>query len=571
MNEITNPNSNSNEFEQLLSESFSETNLKEGSIVKGLITQIEDDAVIVDVNGKTEGRINKREFAFLKDKQEIEVGMEISVYLDKIESYNGECVLSYSKAQNKVIWKEIEKKFESGELIDGEITGKTKGGLSCEIGLTAFLPGSQIDTRPVRDISHLIGIPQKFKILKMDAKRSNVVLSRRAVLEEIHKETREERFNQMALGDIVEGSVKAITDYGAFIDLGGYDSLLHSSDITFKRISHPSEVLKQGDQLKLKIIKVDNEKNRVSVSLKALQEDPWSTVSNNFKVGDRVSGTCTNITEYGVFVEISPGLEGLVHKDELSYSQKKNTKPHQLWARSQSCECVILEISEEKRRLSLSFKQLMDNPWIKYNKENPVGTILENTEITAIKDGVLFCELAEEIDGALFASELDWNLSGNDAKEMIKKYNVGDKIPRLKIISNENDKVALSIRELDGNPFDQIKDAKKGDTVTCIVTEVSDEKGLKVTVGENGPLAFIKKSDLAIEKSDARPGRWHPKDRVDCQITSIDANANKISLSIKALEETQQKEAMERYGSTSSGSSLGDILSKAINNKKSDE
>ena len=568
MNQTADTNPSSSEFDQLLSESLSSSNLKEGSIIKGIISEIEDDAVVVDVGGKTEGRIPKREFIFLKDKKELEVGDEIDVYLDKIENHNGECILSRSKAKNREIWGEIEKSFEAGELVEGVITGKVKGGLSCEIGITAFLPGSQIDTRPVRDISHLLNVPQKFKILKMDAKRNNIVVSRRSVLEELHKETREERFSQMALGDIVDGTVKAITDYGAFIDLGGYDSLLHSSDITYKRIGHPSEVLKISQQVKVKIIKVDPEKNRVSVGMKQLESDPWETVKDQFKVDDQVTGIVTNVTDYGIFIEIQNGVEGLCHKDMLTWSQKQNSKPGNLFARSQSVECKILEIDYEKKRLSLGIKQLTDNPWIKFNEANPIGTIVD-TEITAIKDGIIFCGLEDEIDGAIFAKDLSWELSGNDAKEEVKKYNVGDKI-KAKIISNENEKVALSIRELDGNPFDELKDKKKGDIVTCTVTD-TDSYGVKVAIGENGPKVVIKKNDLAIQKGDARPERWAKNDKLDAMITQIDASSLKIALSIRALEEQNEAEAMEKYGSKDSGASLGDILGKAISDKKSEE
>ena len=335
------------EFDLLLADSINNTKLKEGTIIKGTIAELEEDAVIVDIGAKVEGRISKREFVFQKDQKELEVGDKIDVFLDKIENHNGECVLSRSKAKSKEIWGEIEKSFEAGELIEGVITGKVKGGLSCEIGVTAFLPGSQIDTRPVRDVTHLIDIPQKFKILKMDLKRHNIVVSRRAVLEEMHKEVREERFLQLKLGDVVEGKIKAITDYGAFVDLGGYDSLLHSSDITYKRIAHPSEVLKIDQQVKVKIIKVDPEKNRVSVGMKQLEDDPWIKVKDKFKENDRVNGVVTNVTDYGIFIEIENGVEGLCHKDMLTWSQTK-LKPGNLYARSQSVDCQILEIDHEK-------------------------------------------------------------------------------------------------------------------------------------------------------------------------------------------------------------------------------
>ena len=555
----------SSEFDSLLAESISAKNLKEGSIIKGIIAEIEDDAVIVDIGAKVEGRISKREFIFQKDQKELEVGDTIDVYLDKIENHHGECILSRSKAKSKEIWGEIEKSFEAGELVEGVITGKVKGGLSCEIGVTAFLPGSQIDTRPMRDISHLLNVPQKFKILKMDLKRSNIVVSRRAVLEEMHKEVREERFLQLKLGDTVEGKIKAITDYGAFVDLGGYDSLLHSSDITFKRIAHPSEVLKIDQQVKVKIIKVDPEKNRVSVGMKQLEDDPWLKVKEKFNVNDKVTGVVTNVTDYGIFIEIENGVEGLCHKDMLTWSQKQNSKPGNLYARSQSVDCQILEIDHEKRRLSLGIKQLLPNPWQKFNENNPVGKVLD-TQISNIKDGIIFCNLEGDIDGALFSKDLSWDL---EPKEEIKKYKVGDKL-KVKIISNDNEKVALSLREVDGNPFDEIKDKSSGDIVTCNVIEIGDF-GVKVRIGEKGPTTTIKKSDLAARKTDARPDRWAKNDKLDASITNIDKENYKVSLSIRVMEEEIEKEAMEKYGSKDSGASLGAILGKALGREKKEE
>ena len=555
----------SSEFDSLLAESISAKNLKEGSIIKGIIAEIEDDAVIVDIGAKVEGRISKREFIFQKDQKELKVGDTIDVYLDKIENHHGECILSRSKAKSKEIWGEIEKSFEAGELVEGVITGKVKGGLSCEIGVTAFLPGSQIDTRPMRDISHLLNVPQKFKILKMDLKRSNIVVSRRAVLEEMHKEVREERFLQLKLGDTVEGKIKAITDYGAFVDLGGYDSLLHSSDITFKRIAHPSEVLKIDQQVKVKIIKVDPEKNRVSVGMKQLEDDPWLKVKEKFNVNDKVTGVVTNVTDYGIFIEIENGVEGLCHKDMLTWSQKQNSKPGNLYARSQSVDCQILEIDHEKRRLSLGIKQLLPNPWQKFNENNPVGKVLD-TQISNIKDGIIFCNLEGDIDGALFSKDLSWDL---EPKEEIKKYKVGDNL-KVKIISNDNEKVALSLREVDGNPFDEIKDKNNGDIVTCNVIEIGDF-GVKVRIGEKGPTTTIKKSDLAARKTDARPDRWAKNDKLDASITNIDKENYKVSLSIRVMEEEIEKEAMEKYGSKDSGASLGAILGKALGREKKEE
>tara|TARA_Y200000002_G_C22659947_1_gene655294 strand:- start:35 stop:1732 length:1698 start_codon:yes stop_codon:yes gene_type:complete len=565
MNQESISNNQITEFDSILAESIRNSKLKEGTIIKGTIAEIEDEAVIVDIGAKVEGRISKREFAFRKDQKELEVGDEIDVYLDKIENHNGECILSRSKAKSKEIWAEIEKSFEAGELIEGVITGKVKGGLSCEIGVTAFLPGSQIDTRPVRDVSHLIDVPQKFKILKMDLKRNNIVVSRRAVLEEMHKEVREERFLQLKLEDVVEGKIKAITDYGAFVDLGGYDSLLHSSDITYKRIGHPSEVLKIDQQVKVKIIKVDPEKNRVSVGMKQLEDDPWLKVRENFNVDDKVKGVVTNVTDYGIFIEIENGVEGLCHKDMLTWSQRQNSKPGNLYARSQSVDCQILEIDHEKRRLSLGIKQLSPNPWQKFNEANPIGSIME-TNITNIKDGIIFCNLEGEIDGAIFGKDLSWD---SDPKEEVKKYKVGDKI-KAKIITNENDKVSLSIREIDGNPFDELKGKVKGDIVTCNVIETGDF-GLKVRVGEKGPVSIIKRNELALRKTDARPERWAKNDKLDATITNLDHSNYKIGLSVRIMEETTEREAMEKYGSKDSGASLGAILGKALGRERKED
>ena len=565
MNETVNSKAQDTEFDKLLAESINKSNLKEGSIIQGTISEIEDDSIIVDIGAKVEGRISKREFSFQKDQKELAIGDRIDVYLESLEDYSGSCRLSRSKAKSKEIWSEIEKSFESGELVEGVITGKVKGGLSCEIGITAFLPGSQIDTRPVKDISHLINVPQKFKILKMDAKRNNIVVSRRSVLEEMHKEVREERFLQLKLNDVVNGKIKAITDYGAFVDLGGYDSLLHSSDITYKRIAHPSEVLKIDQKVEVKIIKVDPEKNRVSVGMKQLEEDPWINVKDLLSVNDKVNGVVTNVTDYGIFIEVGNGIEGLCHKDMLTWSQKQNSKPGNLYARSQSVECQILEIDHEKRRLSLGIKQLTPNPWVKFNDANPIGSIVE-TEITSIKDNIMFCSLDEEIDGAIFSKDLSWD---NDPKEEMKKYKIGNKI-KAKIITNDNEKISLSIREIEGNPFDELKVKNKGDVVTCNVVETGDF-GVKVRIGDNGPKIIIKKNELALRKPDARPERWAKNDKLDAQITNLDISNYKITLSIRSLEESNEKEAIEKYGAKDSGASLGTILGKALGRDKSKE
>ncbi len=559
---VTNPTTenHSDEFEALLIQSIEKSNLKEGSVIKGIITEIDDDAVVVDVGGKTEGRIPKREFTFQRDGKEFVVGDECEVLLERIENHNGECILSRAKALSKEIWKEIEKSFENNEQVEGVILGKIKGGLSVDIGISAFLPGSQVDTRPVRDVSHLLNTPMRFQVLKMDAKKSNVVVSRRAVIEETQRDIRQKKFSEFALGDVVTGVVKAVLEYGCFIDLGGYDSLLHSSDITWKRIAHPSEVLAVGDELTLKIIKCDDEKKRVSVSLKALSSDPWDEVSSKFKVGDKVGGRVSNVESYGIFVEVMDGIEGLVHSSELSHSAKFNANPGQNFARSQSVDVVIQEIDTSKRRLSLSIKALTPSPYKDFNEQNPVGSIIE-TKITNIKDGIIFCELdsQNDLDGAIFKNELHWE---NDPKDEIKKYNVGDNI-KAKIISNDNEKIALSIREVDGNPFDVLKDKTKGDIVTCNVIEVGDF-GIKVRIGDNGPVSIIKKNELALTKAECRVERFARNDRVDAMVTTLDLSTYKVSLSIRSLEMSDQKMALEKFGNVDSGSSLGDILGKAL-------
>tara|TARA_Y100000768_G_scaffold299492_1_gene233220 strand:+ start:1153 stop:2856 length:1704 start_codon:yes stop_codon:yes gene_type:complete len=562
----TNPTTenHSDEFETLLAQSIEKSNLKEGSIIKGIITEIDDDAVVVDVCGKTEGRIPLREFvAFQRDGKEFVVGDEVEVLLERIENHNGECILSRSKAKSKEIWKEIEKSFENNEKVSGVILGKTKGGLSVDIGINAFLPGSQVDMRPLRDISHLLNTPMMFSVLKMDAKKTNVVVSRRAVIEETQRDIRQKKFSEFALGDIVTGVVKAVLEYGCFIDLGGYDSLLHSSDITWKRIAHPSEVLTVGDELTLKIIKIDEERARVSVSLKALSSDPWNEISSKFKAGDRVSGRVSNVESYGIFVEVMDGIEGLVHSSELSHSSKVNANPGQNFARSQSVEVIIQDIEKSKRRLSLSIKALTPSPYNDFNKQNPVGSIID-TEVINVKDGVIFCMLdaENELDATIYKSELHWE---NDPKEEIKKYKAGDKI-KAKIISNDKEKIALSIREIDGNPFDVIKDKKTNDVVTCNVVDVGDF-GIKVRISDNGPVSIIKKNELALTKGECRVERFARNDRVDAMITSLDLSTYKISLSIKSLEMSDQKLALERYGNVDSGSSLGDILSSALGKK----
>ena len=569
MNQESVNNNQQTEFDSILEESLSNSKLKEGTIVKGTVVEIEDETVIIDVRGKIEGRVPKREFAFQKDKGELEINQVCDIYLDKIENHNGECVLSRSRARSSEIWEELEKSFEAGELVTGYLLSKTRGGLTVDVGgLQCFLPGSQLDVKILRDVSHLMDQPLTLKILKMDKKRSNIVVSRRVVLEESSKTEREEQFSKYKLGQVVTGKVKAITEYGAFVSLGSMDSLLHSSDIGWKRISHPSEVLKIDEVLELKIIKLDEIKKRVSVSLKEMSNNPWDEAKGKININDRVKCTVTNVTDYGVFAELNDfSIEGLVHKNELSFSHKINSKPHQNFARSQSIETSVLNIDWVERKLSLSIKALLDNPYTNFNKSNPINTICEVT-IIQIKDSVMICSFAEndEIEGILNTRDLAWQA---DPKEEAQKYKVGDTL-KVVIVANENDRVSLSVREIDGNPFDELKDKNKGDIVTCNVIE-SGDFGLKVRVGEKGPISIIKRNELALRKPDARPERWAKNDKLDATITNIDHTSYKISLSVRMLEETTQRDAMKKYGSKDSGASLGAILGKALGREKKED
>ena len=565
MNQESENLNQSTEFDKLLSESFNNSNLKEGQIVKGKIVEINDEFVLCDVGLKTEGKIRRSEFEYLKDPKDLEINKTISIFLERVENHNGECVLSYSKAMSKSIWSEIEKAFKAGELITGQIEKRVKGGLSVNCGIECFLPGSLVSSRPMKDISSLLNTPMKFKVVKMDEKRSNVVVSRRAVLEENEKESRAQRFAQLKLGDVVEGEVKALTDYGAFIELEGhFDALLHNSDIGYQRISHASEVLKLHQKISCKVIKLDETKNRVSLGLKQMQASPWDTVKDKYKVGDVVKGQISNVQDYGVFVEVEPGVEGLVHRQELFWDDKLNAKPGNSFSRTQSVSVVILDIDMERSRLSLSIKRLSPNPIEKFNETNSLGSIID-TKILSIKDNVIYCDINSDIEGELLKKDLSWD---SDPNEEIKKYKPGDSL-KVKIIENTN-KIGLSVREVTGNPFDVIKDKKLDDAVTVQVISTSDN-GVEVSILENGPKVFIKKSELALRKADARPNLFGKGDKFDAAITMLDLANYKISLSIRALEEKQEAEAMKAYGSPSSGLSLGSILEKTLKRDKKED
>lgn len=547
-------------FAELFEESLKDNAIAEGSVITGTVTAIENGVVTVDVGLKSEGRIPLKEFGHGDKAEELKKGDTVEVYLERYENKHGEAQLSREKALREEAWERLEKQSESSERVDGVIFGRVKGGFTVDLGgAVAFLPGSQVDIRPVRDISPLMNITQPFQILKMDRKRGNIVVSRRAVLEESRLEARAELLENVSEGQVLEGVVKNITDYGAFIDMGGVDGLLHVTDISWKRINHPSEVLSLGQTVEVMVTKFDAESKRISLGMKQLESNPWETIGAKYPVGSRITGQVTNITDYGAFVEVEPGIEGLVHVSEMSWT-KKNVHPSKIVSTSQEVEVEVLDIDPGKHRISLGMKQCEANPWDSFAAKHKAGDEIEG-EIKNITDFGLFVGLDGDIDGLVHHSDISWSESGEAA---IKNYTKGDMV-KAKILAIDVDKerISLGIKQLEGNPLQtELGGLKKGSVVTCKVTKVQDD-GIEVSVGDN-LTAFIKKADLSRDRQEQRPDRFAVGDRVDAKITSIDADACKVSVSIKALEVENQKKAIAEYGSTDSGASLGDILGAAL-------
>lgn len=548
------------DFAALLEESFSADAPLEGTVVRGRVTAIENDLAIVDVGLKTEGRVPLKEFSMAGQAAAIAVGDEVEVFLDRIENAMGEAVLSRDKARREESWIKLEKNFEADVRVEGVIFGRVKGGFTVDLdGATAFLPGSQVDIRPVRDITPLMNTPQPFQILKMDRRRGNIVVSRRAIMEETRAEARNEIVQNLLEGQQVEGVVKNITDYGAFVDLGGVDGLLHVTDIAWRRVNHPSEVLTVGETVRVQVIKINAETQRISLGMKQLETDPWDEAAAKFAIDSRVTGRVTNITDYGAFVELENGIEGLVHVSEMSWV-KKNVHPGKIVSTSQEVEVMVLEVDAEKRRISLGLKQCMANPWADFSSKFPAGTKVTG-EIKNITEFGLFVGLADEIDGMVHISDLDWNASGDEALAQFEK---GQEVEAVVLeVDQEKERVSLGIKQLDGDPFESLGSLRRGDTVTCEVTAINDG-GLEVSVGESDVAAFIRRSDLSRDREDQRPERFHEGDKLDAMVTSLDKRARRVGLSIKALEIAEEKEAVEQYGSSDSGASLGDILGAAL-------
>ena len=558
------------EFAALLEESLSTTALQEGNVVKGIIVAIEKDVAVIDVGLKTEGRIPLKEFGISGRPANLSVGDEVDVYLERVENAMGEAVLSREKARREESWTRLEEKYKAGERVEGVIFNRVKGGFTVDLdGAVAFLPGSQVDIRPIRDVGPLMNMTQPFQILKMDRRRGNIVVSRRSVLEETRAEKRSEIVARLEEGQVIEGVVKNITDYGAFIDLGGIDGLLHVTDMAWRRVAHPSEVVTVGDSVKVQIIRINPETQRISLGIKQLEADPWQDIAAKYPVGARLKGTVTNITDYGAFVELEPGVEGLIHVSEMSWT-KKNIHPGKIISTSQEVEVQVLEVDPEKRRISLGLKQTQENPWVAFTANNPPGTNIEGP-IRNITEFGLFIGLDGGIDGMVHLSDLDWSKSGEDA---LKDYNKGDNVKAVVLeADSEKERISLGVKQLTPDPFAAGAPSaklKKGMRVTCEVTAVKDG-GLDVKLIAHDLTSFIRRSDLSRDRSEQRPDRFGVGEKFDAVVTQVDAKARKVSVSIKALEIAEEKEAVAQYGSTDCGASLGDILGAALSRAKEED
>ncbi|MBT2130390.1 30S ribosomal protein S1 [Aliiroseovarius lamellibrachiae] len=548
------------DFEALLQESFEMDTPEEGSVVKGKVIAVENGQAIIDVGYKMEGRVDVKEFANPGEAPEIAVGDEVEVFLRAAENARGEAVISREMARREEAWDRLEKAYADDARVEGAIFGRVKGGFTVDLGgAVAFLPGSQVDVRPVRDAGPLMGLKQPFQILKMDRRRGNIVVSRRAILEESRAEQRAEVIGKLAEGDSIDGVVKNITEYGAFVDLGGVDGLLHVTDMAWRRVNHPSEILTIGETIKVQVIKINKETHRISLGMKQLQDDPWDLVAGKYPLETVHTGRVTNITDYGAFVELEPGVEGLVHVSEMSWT-KKNVHPGKIVSTSQEVEVMVLEIDGAKRRVSLGLKQTMRNPWEVFAETHPAGTEVEG-EVKNITEFGLFIGLDGEIDGMVHLSDISWDERGEEAIQNFKK---GDMVQAVvSEVDTDKERISLSIKALAGDPFaEAIGGVKRGSIITVEVTAI-EEGGIEVDY--EGMKSFIRRSDLARDRADQRPERFGIGDKFDVRVTNVDAKSRRLGLSIKAREIAEEKEAVEQYGSSDSGASLGDILGAALN------
>ena len=566
MSDVSSYTPSRDDFAALLDESYGENEAFEGSVIKGRVVAIEKDVAVIDIGLKTEGRVALKEFQGPGREGDIVVGDEVEVYLERIENALGEAVISRDKARREESWVKLEKAFEAQEKVEGVIFNQVKGGFTVDLdGAVAFLPRSQVDIRPVRDVTPLMNIPQPFQILKMDRRRGNIVVSRRTVLEESRAEQRHEIVANLEEGMVIDGTVKNITDYGAFVDLGGIDGLLHVTDIAWRRVNHPTEVLNIGQTVKVKIIKINHETHRISLGMKQLLDDPWQNIEGKYPIEARFVGRVTNITDYGAFVELEPGIEGLIHVSEMSWT-KKNVHPGKIVATSQEVDVQVLEVDSVKRRISLGLKQTLSNPWELFAEKFPVGATVEG-EVKNKTEFGLFVGLDGDVDGMVHLSDLDWARPGEIA---IEDYKKGDIVKAQVLdVDTEKERISLGIKQLGADavaptPGDASDgEFRKNAVVTCEIVDVKDG-GIDVKIAGTDMVAFIKRNDLARDRNDQRPDRFAVGEKVDARVTQYDKRAKKISVSIKALELHDEKEAIANFGSADSGASLGDILGAAL-------
>ena len=555
------------DFEALLNEQLGGAGDEgfEGRVVKGTVTAIENGMAVIDVGLKSEGRVNLKEFMRVDDEHGLEVGSEVEVFVDRVENADGEAMLSRDRARREAAWDKLESEFGEGKRVEGRIFGRVKGGFTVDLdGAVAFLPGSQVDIRPVRDVTPLMDMPQPFQILKMDRRRGNIVVSRRAVLEETRAEQRSELIDKLTEGQVIDGVVKNITDYGAFVDLGGIDGLLHVTDMSYKRVNHPSEIIEIGQTVTVQIIRINEETQRISLGMKQLESDPWDGVGAKYPVGAKMTGTVTNITEYGAFVELEPGIEGLVHVSEMSWT-KKNVHPGKIVSTSQEVEVMVLEVDSEKRRISLGLKQAQRNPWEEFAEKHPVGSKVTGEVKNATEFG-LFVGLDGDVDGMVHMSDIAWGISGEDALALHRK---GEQVEAVVLdVDTDKERISLGMKQLEkGAPTEAGASGslRRGETVTVTVLEVRDG-GLEVQVGEDGATGFIKRSDLGRDRDEQRPDRFQAGQKVDALVAGFD-RSKKPNFSIKARQIAEEKEAVAQFGSSDSGASLGDILGEALKKK----
>ena len=557
------------EFEAMIEECFEEQVPKEGTVVEGRVIAIENNQAIIDVGFKTEGRVDLREFARpgrAFDPTNIQVGDKVNVFLDRIENARGEAVLSREKANREVAWDNLEAANADDVPVEGVIFGRVKGGFSVDLGgAVAFLPGSQIDMRPMSDASALMDQPLKFQIVKMDRRRGNVVVSRRAVLEKTTSIERARVIEQLNRGDIVEGPVKNIVDFGAFVDLGGIDGLLHVTDMAWRRIHHPSEIISVGDVVRVQVVKVNRDAQRISLGMKQLEPDPWEGIVAKYPPNMRIMGRVANITEFGAFVELEPGVEGLIHVSEMSWT-KKNVHPGKIISTSQEVEVMVLNTDPEKRRISLGLKQCRANPWEEFAENHKVGSVVEGP-IRSITEFGIFIGLEDGIDGMAHHSDLSWEKEGEEAIKDQKKGEIAKAV--VLAVDIENERVSLGVKQLQADPFaEAITGLRKGSVVSGVVSRV-EESGIEVDV--SGVKSFIRRQDLSSDRAGQRPNRFAVDERLEAQVTNVSLDSKTLHLSIKALEVTREKEAVRQYGSASAGAVLGEILAPALRRREEEE